>query len=256
METDTNPYLIGCANGILDLEGLVFREGEVDENVTFKMGRCPDMDAIPYIPYETVCDNPIYEEINDFFAKLFLDEEVRTYMWRLLASCLKGKNDEQEFYNWVGAGGNGKSKLAWLMQITFGDYARSLSTTVLTRKQSAEAPEITGIRKKRFIYMCEPDENEPLNQTMINQLCTAVMGKTFMMSNTNLTIDGDNNIHVVPFTSRFVYEGHPQFNPEQNIFHTDAQLEKKLPQWRTYFFSKLVHIYKTEYSTHGLGSIA
>ncbi len=265
METDTNPYLIGCANGILDLEGSVFREGVVDENVTFKMGRCPDMDAIQYIPYETVSDNPIYEEIDDFFAKLFPDEVQRNYMWRLLASCLKGKNDEEKLYNWHGSGGNGKSILVELMRITFGDYAGCLSPTVLT---SREGHEFNTIRNKRFIFMSERDDNEPLNHALIKQLTgqdyimfhdlnqnpvnMKITGKIMYLCNTLNRINSCDmgtwrRLSVIPFTSRFVSEGNPQYNPEQNIFHIDQHLYEKLSRWRTYFFSKLVHLYKTEY---------
>lgn len=230
METNTNPYLIGCANGILDLqgpEGPVFSEGAVDENVTFEMGRCLNMEAIQYIPYETICHNPIYEEINDFFAKLFPDEEVRNYMWRLLASCLKGKNDEEEFYNWVGSGGNGKSKLVELMRITFGDYAGCLP----------------GINK-RFIYLEDP--------TDYNIIDLPIGGKVFLISNTPIQTEDCDHNHVIQFTSGFVSENNPRYNPENNIYYVDTQLDNKLPTWRTYFFSKLVHIYKTEYSTYGL----
>ncbi len=265
METDTNPYLIGCANGILDLKGSVFREGAVDENVTFRMGRCPDMDAIPYIPYETVCDNPIYEEIDDFFAKLFPDEEQRAYMWRLLASCLKGKNDEEKFYNWLGNGANGKSKLVNLMRITFGDYAGSLSPIVL---EGAETHEFISIRNKRFIFMPERDDNEPLNHAFIKQLTgqdyimirdlnqnpveMKITGKIMYICNTLNRINSCDigtwrRMSVVPFNSKFVCEDSPEYNPGQNIFYKDEQLDQKFSQWRTYFFSKLVHLYKTEY---------
>lgn len=280
-----NPHLVGCANGILDLQGpdednpcIVFRKGQPDDMVSFQMGRCPDMDAIPYIPYEEIRDDPIYEEIDDFFEKLFHDREERDYVWRLLASCLEGANQAQEFYTWTGRGGNGKSKITELMRITFGEYACSLQATALTRKRGdagAAAPELIAIRNKRFIYLSEPDENEPLNTAQMKQfsgedymmirglykepVSFKIAGKLVIMCNKLIPINSQDGgtwrrIRVVPFMSKFVKSDSPEYNPEKCVFYQDEQLDRKLRKWRVHFFSKLVHIYNTDYRKRKLAA--
>ncbi len=280
-----NANLVGCANGVLDLQGpdeenpcIIFRKGQPDDMISFQMGRCPDMEAIPYIPYEEICDDPIYEEIDDFFEKLFHDEEERDYVWRLLASCLEGANKAQEFYTWTGRGGNGKSKITELMRITFGEYACSLQAQALTRKRGdagAAAPELIAIRNKRFIYLSEPDENEPLNTAQMKQfsgedymmirglykepVSFKIAGKLFIMCNKLIPINSQDGgtwrrIRVVPFMSKFVKSDSPEYNPEKCVFYQDEQLDRKLRKWRVHFFSKLVHIYNTEYRKRKLAA--
>lgn len=270
---NSNPYSLGCANGILDLQGpypedprITFSEGKHDDSVTYKMGHCSDMEAIPYIPYEEICDDPINVEINDFFEKLFTDVEERNYVWRLLASCLEGTNKAQELYTWIGKGGNGKSALTELMRITFGDYACALPATVLTNSRGDN--DIITIRNKRFIYTCEPDESEPLNIGFIKQLVGEdymmihnraselvqfkITGKLMIMCNNPIPINSKDEgtwrrIKVVPFNSKFVKSGRPEYDPDRHIYYQDEQLNDKLRQWRVHFFSKLVHVYITEY---------
>ena len=43
--------------------------------------------------------------------KLFPDENLRKYIWNLLASCLIGINHNQTFNIFMGVGSNGKSLL-------------------------------------------------------------------------------------------------------------------------------------------------
>jgi hypothetical protein len=172
-----NPYMVGCANGILSLKkgdgstGVSFRSGKSEDYISYQVGRnLPDLDSISYIPYDAA--HPVQREIDDFFCKIFPDTELRDYMWRLLSSHLEGNNREQKFYIWIGRGGNGKSKLVELMRKVLGDYVTSLQATALTRKRpdaGAANPEIMAVKNKRFIYLQEPDENEPLNTSRMKQ---------------------------------------------------------------------------------------
>jgi P4 family phage/plasmid primase-like protien len=170
---NANPYLMGFANGILNLRperidahGIPvhdvrinakdgskeyyteFREGRPEDYVSFQAGhsfeyQCEAYDYIKYNPDgNPTADTPadpdakaIYAEIDDFMAKLFPDKKMREFMWRDLSSCLEGKNREQKYRTWIGVGGNGKSLLVSLMAITFGDYAMALPSQVLTRKR-------------------------------------------------------------------------------------------------------------------------
>jgi putative DNA primase/helicase len=56
--------------------------------------------------------------------------------------------------------------------MVLGDYVSSLQATALTRKRpesGAANPDIVSIRNKRFIYLQEPDEREPLNTSRMKQ---------------------------------------------------------------------------------------
>ena len=111
---NANPYLIGFANGVLNLreeyldsEGRIglraeFREGRPEDYISFMAGRwlpkqCDPLEFVEYDP-----DNPLNAEIDDFMTKVFLRAELRAYMWRKLASCLEGTNREQRYDTWIG----------------------------------------------------------------------------------------------------------------------------------------------------------
>uniref|UniRef100_A0A6C0D786 SF3 helicase domain-containing protein n=1 Tax=viral metagenome TaxID=1070528 RepID=A0A6C0D786_9ZZZZ len=280
-----DPYLFACKNGVLQLrvkteerpqEHVIFRPGIPEDYLNFLAGyNFPDLDPINYLPYDA--SNPVFAEIYDFFNKIFPNRDLRDYFLRLLASCLEGANKEQQYYTWEGVGGNGKSKIVELMRLTFGDYQTSLQATVLTRKRpesGAANPDIMAIKSKRFIYLQEPDDKEPLNTSLMKQFSGEdiiearrlygdqekfkVTGKLNMMCNSKpiiKTMDRGTwrRIRVIPFVSKFVTEDDPEYiSKKPNVFLRDNELDLKLLKWREPFLSLLVHIYETQYLVAGL----
>jgi P4 family phage/plasmid primase-like protien len=277
-----NPYLVGVANGVLDLQhmdesgrpSVVFREGRPDDYVSFLMGRSePDFDAVEYIPYDV--NSQDQKDIMAFFERIYPDPILRRYVLTLLASCLEGQNREQRFYVNQGRGSNGKSMIQTLMRYTFGDYQTSLQTTALTRKRpesGAANPDMIVTKCKRYIYMGEPDQNEKLNTARMKQLSGEdivearglfadqekfkMMGKIFLSCNDLPPVSSMDNgtwrrLRVIPHVATFVDPDKPA-NPAENIFPKDLHLEHKLRKWRVAFLSLLVHYYQTEYLAHGL----
>ena len=281
-----DPFLFGCRNGVLELrakdagkERVIFRQGRPEDYISFLAGRnYPDSEPINYVPYNP--KDPMQIEIADFFSKLFPRKDLCAYVLRLLASCLEGANREQCYYTFTGAGGNGKSKLIELMRLTFGDYQTSMSSTVLTRSRpqaGAANPELMVTKCRRFIYMQEPDEKEPINTSIMKQFSGEdiiearqlygeqdkfrIMGKICMMCNTLPPVTSMDEgtwrrIRVVPFESTFLPPDHPGLLLKKpNNFPRDPKLDEKLRLWREPFLSLLVHIYDTEYIKSGLNPV-
>jgi phage/plasmid-associated DNA primase/plasmid maintenance system antidote protein VapI len=295
---NSNPKRVGCANGVLHLDAIkknpkgpgmlpmskeqgdpfnFFQHGTPEDYVTFQVGRdLPEYEPIPYHEYDP--SDPIHAEIDDFFAKLFPRPELRIYVLRLLASCLEGKNREQCYYTFSGVGGNGKSKLIDLMIMTLGDYQSSLASTALTRKRpesGAANPDIMSIKNKRFIYMQEPDDKEPLNTSRMKQFSGEdavearglfadqerfkISGKLFMMCNNLPAIHSMDRgtwrrVRLIPFESKFVNPGDKELG-QPNVFLKDMNMNAKFYKWRVPFFSRLVHIYLTEYAVCDNGGL-
>jgi P4 family phage/plasmid primase-like protien len=282
-----NGNLFACRNGILELrvpgadgrDHVVFRDGRPEDYMSFLAGQnAPEMEAIEYHPYNAA--DPAQAEIQDFFAKLFPNEDLRRYTLRLLASCLEGFNREQCFYIATGVGGNGKSKLVELMRMTFGDYQTALQATVLTRSRpdaGAANPEMMAAKSRRFIYLQEPDDKEALNTSRMKQLSGedmvearalygdqekfVIMGKLFMMCNrlppvTTMDRGTWRRIRVIEFVSKFVLPDSPEYLEKRpNVFLIDLELDKKLRAWREPFLALLVHIYETQYIPFGLNPV-
>ena len=287
-----NPYLIACKNGVLDLntevieaktgkksQKVIFRPGKPDDYMSFLAGRrFPDTDAIDYTPYNP--HDQDQQELMDFLEKIFPEQMMREYFIRLMSSCLEGTNKEQCYYTFLGVGGNGKSKLVDLMTYTMGDYCSSLQATALTRKRpdsGAANPDIICIKNKRFIYLQEPDEKEPLNTSRMKQFSGEdlvearglfedqqrfrISGKLFMMCNKLPPINSMDRgtwrrIRVLLFGSKFVDSTDPDLKANKsNVFLKDESLDKKLRKWREAWFSLLVHVYETQYLVNGLAPI-
>ncbi len=291
-----DPYLIGTANGVIELHHdtgrtmangdkqfvTYARNGQAEDHVSYQVGKqAPDLKPITYVPYDPVkaATDPVHMEIDDFFEKVFPNADLRSYIWRLIASCLEGANKEQCFYIWIGVGGNGKSKLVELIRMTLGDYVTSLQATAVTRKRpdaGSANPEIIAIRNKRFIYLQEPDEREPLNMSRVKQMSGEdmvearglfedqtrfkVSGKMHMMCNRLPPINSMDRgtwrrIRVIPFVSKFVDPDSAELDPSKNVYPRDDFLDIKLVRWREAFFSRLVWVYENEYLKGGLAPI-
>jgi len=286
-----NPYLFACVNGVLDLHNeikdasgntkikVVFRDGKPDDYISFLAGRnYPDSEAIEYRPYDP--SEPEQKDLMEFLSKIFPKADMRDYYIRLMASCLEGMNREQCYYTFVGVGGNGKSKVVDLMRYTFGDYCSSLQATALTRKRpesGAANPDIISIKNKRFIYLQEPDDREPLNTSRMKQFSGEDMvearglfedqqrfritGKLFMMCNRLPPIHAMDRgtwrrIRVIPFGSKFVDASDPDLKTARaGVYLRDNDLDAKLRGWREAWLSLLVHVYEKEYLVRGLEPI-
>jgi P4 family phage/plasmid primase-like protien len=286
-----NPFLLVCKNGVLNLRATRTNPQGVEESfVEFRPGRPEDMmnfvagrdsmgnDPIEYFPYNP--HDPTQHEIEEFLTKIFPRPELRAYVKVLLSSCLEGANREQCYYTLIGVGGNGKSKIVELMKLVLGDYQTNLASTALTRKRpdsGAANPDIIALKNRRFIYLQEPDEREPLNTSRMKEFSGEdavsgralfgdqekfkISGKLFMMCNNLPPINAMDRgtwrrIRVIPFESKFVSEGDTGYEDlltgKPNVFPKDMFLDEKLKRWRTAFLSLLVWTYENIYCKVGL----
>ena len=287
-----NSYLFACKNGVLDLcnevvdpatgqtrKCVMFRPGRPDDYMSNLAGRIyPETEPMDYVEYDPT--NPVLKELMDFLAKIFPAADLLKYYIRVMASCLEGNNREQCYYTFIGVGGNGKSKVIDLMKYTFGDYCSSLSATALTRSRpdsGAANPDIIAIKNKRFIYLQEPDDREPLNTSRMKQFSGEdvvearglyedqqrfrITGKLFMMCNRLppiLSMDRGTwrRIRVLKFGTKFVDPSDPDLKAGRpNVFLRDNDVDAKLREWREVWLGLLVHIYQNEYLVNGLEPI-
>ena len=271
-----NPNIIGVSNGVIELRPeVVFRPGRPEDNITFVMGRsASDPDGIPYIPYDPDHPTPEHLQVLDFFQKIYPNRELRKYVLLKESACLEGENREQKMWIETGRGSNGKSVKQTLMQITFGDYAATFSTTVLTRNRADGGnanPELIVLRGKRYIYTGEPDIGEKIKTAVVKQITGGdaltvrglysdqesikIMGRPSVACNDLPAVDSTDpgalrRWAVIPHVALFVDSDKP-IDPEHHIYHKDLELVEKMKQWRIAFLGILVHYYKT-YLTEGL----
>jgi P4 family phage/plasmid primase-like protien len=251
-QLDTNPYLIGFPNGIFDLSSMTFRESLPQDYISI------------ILDYEYKSEyNPDHMiALQLFLEDIMPDIDDRRYLLKLLSSGLIGKNPNELFHIFTGAGRNGKSKVSELIKLTLGDYFASISSSFLTAKISGPdqaSPHLMHLKVKRLVIGSEPDHNSKLNATMIKSLSgnDEVVGrklykdvqsfrpffKMILLCNNIPEIDTVDKAvwlrcRCLAFPTQFVD------NPvEKHERKKDEYLSSKLPTWRLEFFHLLIKYY-------------
>ena len=250
---NTNPYLIGFNNGILDLNKREFRKGKQSDYVTFNT-------KINFIEYDEQNEN--VQEIFEFFRKIITNPKILEYLLLVLGKSLEGIPDEK-FYIWTGlAGANGKSTLINFIESTLGDYHYSPDVTLLTEKRRASgnaSPDLFMIKGRRYLTFQEPENTDRLRTGILKQysggdtITARELFKspiefknqgTMILCCNDLpeinSLDGGTwrRVRVIKFNSRFVE------NPKlKNEFKIDHNLKEKMERWKPYFMSILYHYY-------------
>lgn len=98
---NTNPMLLGFKNGVYDLERMCFRKGTPDDLISMTTGY--DYKMYSY-------DSPEIKKVEKYFAQVQRQEDVRTYVLRLIASFLDGRVKDQKFILWTGHGCHAKNE--------------------------------------------------------------------------------------------------------------------------------------------------
>ena len=262
---DTNRYLLGFNNGVVDFKNKCFRPGCPSDYITKNTG-------IDYQPLDSSSsDKDTIEQIERFMKQLFPDKELHEYVWDHLASVMIGTNLNQTFNLYRGSGSNGKSKLVELMEHVLGEYAGSVPLSLVCDKRPSiggTSSELVALKGLRYGIMQEPSKGMILNEGPMKQITGGdkIQGRalyaeseTFELqiklcvcTNTlfeiNTTDDGTwRRIRVVDFKSKFVDSIDPD-NKEEYQFIKDRTLDDKIPDWAPIFASMLV---KRAFATEG-----
>lgn len=257
---DSNPFLIGCENGIYDLENGIFREGRPDDYITLST-------HIDYNPWNE--KNPYNKQILEFLGKVLTNENVRTYFINALSTCLTGITKDEKFYILTGCGSNGKSLTMDLARHTLGDYYMSCPISMMTNKRGKSnetSPEKVRMKGRRCGVFQETDDGEKLNVGIMKEFTGGdpvlvrdlfkgsqdmiefkPQMKYFLTCNQLPIVpsvdDGTwRRLRVIDFKSKFINEP-----TKENEFLIDNTLKQKIELWAPAFLSYIIHIYNTDY---------
>ncbi len=254
---DNKNYLLGFENGVYDLKLHLFREGMPDDYISLSTNKI----YIPYNPesYEII-------EINNFFEKLFTNENLRNYVLDILACAIDGSIAQERFYIFTGQGSNGKSRLLDLIQKAIGEYYATLPIALLTQKRAASNSaqgEVERTKGRRFAVLQEPSENDKINIGYMKELSgndrILTRGlykepyefkpqfKMILACNELPEVPSDDGgtwrrIRVIEFSSKFCENPDPE---KPNEFPMDLQLNEKLERYADVFLSMLIERHKT-----------
>lgn len=109
--------------------------------------------------------HPIVLEVMDFMKKVFVDNDLRTHVYKRLASILKGRNGEKLFDVLSGSGDNAKSIFVALIKAVFGTYAVDFPVSMLTgtnKNSGSASPELAQARGAHAAFVSEPDSGDEM----------------------------------------------------------------------------------------------
>lgn len=245
--------LLGVANGVIDLGTGAFREARMDDYVTMSCG---------YDWLETV-DPEIEAQVNDFFAKVYPDEQERLLLQQWVGYCLTGRHNEKHLMLLTDqrSGFNGKSTVLSFVAAIMGDYAIKGDASLYYandkhRTVNDHSAGLMTYEKKRLLYI----EETQSNRVFCSSTCKDLNGGDPVMAGRGLYKDAivqfpwitkttiafnENRMPMVdvddqalmerflatPHRSRFFAGEVPD---EPHSFPADSNVKSLFPTWRPY----------------------
>uniref|UniRef100_I2Q4H2 Phage/plasmid primase, P4 family, C-terminal domain n=1 Tax=Desulfovibrio sp. U5L TaxID=596152 RepID=I2Q4H2_9BACT len=212
-DLDTDPFLLGVKNGVLDL-----RTGKLIEN-------SPSLFITRYC--RAACDPKAKaEEFLKFIAAVCLyRQNLVDFLQEVVGIALSGLAKEQKFFILLGTGANGKSTLVETIFHLLGDYAMGMPSHAFIKSESrAIRNDIARLLGVRFAPCAEINTGKSLDESMVKRatggdVMTArfigkeffdfhLVAKFFLLVNTLPKVTGaDNGIFrrliVIPFDADF-----------------------------------------------------
>ena len=216
---DSQPHLLGCKNGVIDLEGMGFRPGQPGDFI--KTAAPTDWRGLNE-------PAPTFEQfMRDIFDG---DEDLITYVQRLLGSALIGRADEHLLPIFWGLGRNGKGTLLETLAHVLGAAAGPIPSEMLLQQKhvasgAAPSPDVMSLRGRRLAWASETNEARKLNVGKVKWLVggDTLAGRELygqmvnfrpthtmiLLTNHKPRIDAEDyamwqRVHLVPFTLSFV----------------------------------------------------
>lgn len=161
-DLDSDPWLLNCRNGTVDLRTGELREHDPIDRITKVTGA----DYVPGARSE------VWE---DFLASSLPDKAVRNFLQRYIGLALVGEVIEHKLLINIGrAGRNGKSTATEALMGAIGDYARTMSTSVLTlgraEMSAGTSSEIMQLQGIRAVFMSEITKGARLDESLMKNL--------------------------------------------------------------------------------------
>lgn len=155
---DTEPLLVGCPNGVIDLQSGALRAGRPDDRITLQTSVDYDP-AAPCERWQTF--------VNEIFDN---DPELIAFIQRAAGYSLTADTREQCFFMCVGHGANGKSTFLSALSSVWGDYGYTTDTNVFASNAGSKDStpfDLAELLGRRLVLMSETKANSRMNEQSI-----------------------------------------------------------------------------------------
>lgn len=224
-ELDTNPMLLCCLNGIIDLRTGELREHKKGDLIT----------KISPVTYDTQATCPTWDQ----FLNRIMDgnERLIEFLQRIIGYSLTGDTSEQCLFFMYGTGANGKSTFLSVISDLLGDYAKQTDfTTFMQQKHDSVRNDLARLKGARLVSSVEVESGKQLAEVVVKQITGGDVivarflhreffefsptFKIFIAANHKPAIWGTDHaiwrrIHLVPFTVTIPPEEQDKKLPEK-----------------------------------------
>jgi len=183
-QLDTNPWLLNCQNGTLNIKTKEFSEHRQKDFIT----------KIANVEYDPAADCPLWKQ----FIREIMDfkTDVINFLQTACGWAITGDTREQTMFILFGSGANGKSTFLNVILSLLGDYAMTTNTETFMKKSGEQITnDIARLRGARFVTTTEAEEGRRLSEPLIKK------------------ITGNDQM-----TARFLYGEYFSFTPSFKIF--------------------------------------
>jgi len=182
-QLDSNPMLLNCLNGTIDLEtGRLLPHSRRD--LITRM--------VPVL-YDEKAECPIWLTV---LKKIMAnDDAMVSYLQKVIGYALSGRVDEQCLFIFSGFGANGKSTVLETIRVMLGDYARHTPSCTLLMNNMAIRNDLARLSGARLVSAVEIGMGKKLDEALVKQLT-----------------GGD------PITSRFLFQEYFEHRPTFKLF--------------------------------------
>lgn len=158
---DSDPYLFGVANGIVDLRTGELRRNTPEELITRHSPVTYDPDATSSL-------------WKSYLEQSVPDESLRTYLQLVCGYSLTGSTDEDAFFYLYGRPGSGKSTFTEALSYVMGSYAMSADTSSFMRDSqrngSGPTEDLARLVGARLVTTGEVEQNERLAAALVSRI--------------------------------------------------------------------------------------
>jgi putative DNA primase/helicase len=157
---DSDPWLLGVTNGVVELRTGAFREARKDDYIIKQAGTA----------YDPTATCPTWEK---FLSRVLGgDPELISFIQRAVGYSLTGKVVEQCLLFLYGTGQNGKSTFIECLHQLLGDYILKTTTALYTLDRNGKEPDAEKARLvgKRMVTGSETEEGAKLAESRVKDL--------------------------------------------------------------------------------------
>jgi putative DNA primase/helicase len=159
-DLDTEPYLLGVRNGVVDLRTGQLRTARQADMITKSAGTV----------FDGTAECPLWLKFLD--RVLASDQSLIRYVQKAVGCSLTGDIGEQCFHFLHGGGCNGKSTFIEVIQALLGEYARRAPQTLFSVSPNGREPqnEVARLAGARMVIGSEVEEGSRLAESRIKDL--------------------------------------------------------------------------------------